>query len=58
MEEPSDHPPGLFGSLRRLWRTILATAHNRAELLLVELEEERRRAVEALLLTMAVAVLG
>lgn len=58
MEEPTDHPPGLFGSLKGLWRTILATAHNRAELLLVEVEEERRRAVEALLLAVAVAVLG
>ena len=58
MVEPTGHAPGLFSSLKRLWRVVLATAHNRLELLLVELEEERRRTIEALLLTVAVAVLG
>ena len=58
MEEPGDNPPSLFASMKRLWRTVLAIAQNRLELLLVELEEERLRAVEALFLTVAVAVLA
>jgi uncharacterized membrane protein YqjE len=58
MEMPGDSPPGPFASMQRLWRVILATAHNRLELLLVEVEEERQRAFEVLILTMAMAVLG
>jgi uncharacterized membrane protein YqjE len=58
MAEPSDPPPGLFASLKKLWRGVLATANNRLELLLVELEEERRRAIALLLLVLAVGVLG
>ena len=58
MEVPTDSPPSLFASVKRLWRIILATAHNRFELLLVELEEERRRVVAVLLLVLAIGVLG
>ncbi len=58
MEKPGDNPPSPFASAKRLWRTVLAIAHNRIELLLVELQEERQKAVEVLILTMGVAVLG
>jgi uncharacterized membrane protein YqjE len=58
MEAPTDRPPSLLASSQRLWRTILAIAANRLELLLVELEEERRRVVQTLLLAVALAVLG
>jgi uncharacterized membrane protein YqjE len=58
MDESAASPPGLFASLKRLWRTLLAITENRLELLLVELEEERRRAVEAVLLAMALGVLA
>jgi uncharacterized membrane protein YqjE len=58
MAEPTDVPPGLFVSLKRLWRTLLAVAQNRLELLLVEVEEERRRTVQVLLLVLAVGGLA
>jgi uncharacterized membrane protein YqjE len=58
MDEPKDSPPGLFVSLKRLWRTLLVIAENRLELILVEVEEERRRAFEALLLTVVLGVVG
>lgn len=58
MEEPNERPPGFLASLKGIWRTLLAIALNRLELLLVEAEEERRRAVEALVLALAGAVLG
>jgi uncharacterized membrane protein YqjE len=58
MAEPTDPPPGLFASLKRFWRTLLAIGQNRLELLLVELDQERRRAVQALLLTLAVGALA
>jgi len=47
-----------LASLQRLWRTLLAIGLNRLELALVELEEERRQSVEALLLVLVVALLG
>lgn len=56
MDPSTPEPPGLVSSLKRLARTLLATAHNRLELFLVEVEEERRRLLEALLLA-ALAVL-
>lgn len=58
MQEPTDRPPGFLASLKGIWRTFLAIALNRLELLQVEAEEERRRAVGALLLAMAAAGLG
>ena len=58
MAEPTDSPPGLFASLQRLWRTLLAVGLNRLELALVEVEEERRQIVEALLLILVVAMLA
>jgi uncharacterized membrane protein YqjE len=50
METPGEREPGLFASLRRLLRTVLAIGHNRLELLLVEAQEERIRFFELLLL--------
>ncbi len=48
---------GIFASLRRLLRTIFAIAHNRLELLLVELQEERWRLFSTLLLAGIVLIL-
>jgi uncharacterized membrane protein YqjE len=42
---------GLFASVRRLADLTLATAHNRVELFSVELQEEKCRFVQAVLLT-------
>ena len=47
---------GVFASLRRLLKTVVAIAQNRLELLLVEMQEERWRFFDALLLTGAVRV--
>lgn len=50
--------PGVLEPLRRLGATILAILQNRLELLLVELEEERLRLLNALLLAAAIVMLG
>ena len=42
---------GLFASARRLADLTLATAHNRVELFAIELQEEKCRFVQAILLT-------
>jgi uncharacterized membrane protein YqjE len=49
---------GVFASLRRLLKTVVAIAQNRLELLLVEMQEERWRFFDALLLTGAVLILA
>jgi uncharacterized membrane protein YqjE len=49
---------GIFASLRRLLKTVLAIAQNRLELLLVELQQERWRFFDALLLAGAVLILA
>src|SRR5262245_7773298 len=46
------------GSLRRVLRLVLATLSSRTELLLVELQEERHRLLEALLLAVALIIAG
>jgi len=56
-EEPANRP-GLPATLRRLAATILAVFQNRLELLVVELQEERIRLFNALLLTAVIVVLG
>ena len=48
----------LFGSLKRLGDTALATAHNRVELFAVELQEEKCRLIQAILLAAAAIALG
>lgn len=57
MEPSTEDAPGLWLSLQRLGRTALGIAHNRVELLVVELEEERWRVVDALLLVASATVL-
>ncbi len=58
MEEAGESTPGFFTSLGRLLKTVLAVAHNRLELLLVELQEERWRFFDALLLAGVVLLLA
>lgn len=58
MSEELDPRPGVWASLQRILDTLLATAQNRIELLAVELQEEKCRLMEALLLALAVAVGG
>ncbi len=58
MEMPSETGAGLTGATKRVAWRLLAIGHNRAELLLVEIQEERERALRVILLTSAVAVLG
>jgi uncharacterized membrane protein YqjE len=57
MEEPGESTPGVFASLGRLLKTAVAIAHNRFELFLVELREERWRFFDALLLAGVVLIL-
>jgi uncharacterized membrane protein YqjE len=58
MDEPGESGRGVFASLRRLLKTVLAIAHNRLELLLVELDEARWRFIGALLLAGLVLILA
>ena len=58
MEMPPDTGAGLTDATKRVAWRLLAIGHNRAELLLVEIQEERERALRVVLLTSAVAVLG
>ena len=58
MEEPGESAPGVFASLGRLLKTVLAMAHNRLELLLVEAQEERWRFFDQMLLAGVVLILG
>lgn len=58
MGEPPENDGGVFASVKRLLKTILAIAQNRLELLLVEWREERWRIVYVLLLTGAVLILA
>jgi len=57
MEETGESTPGVFASLRRLLKTVLAIAQSRLELLLVEAQEERWRFFDALLLAGVVLIL-
>ena len=58
MEEMDESRVGIFASLRRVLKTVLAIAQNRLELLLVELQQERWRFFDALLLAGAVLILA
>jgi uncharacterized membrane protein YqjE len=49
---------GLFASAKRLADLTLATAHNRVELFSVELQEEKCRFIQAVLLTASAIALG
>lgn len=56
MEEPAEKSAGILASGKRLVATLLSIARNRLELLAVELQEERARLFEALLLVAGVVV--
>jgi uncharacterized membrane protein YqjE len=58
MEGLDQRRAGIFASVRRLLKTVLAIAQNRLELLLVELQQERWRFFDALLLAGAVLILS
>jgi uncharacterized membrane protein YqjE len=58
MEEPGENGPGIFASLGRLLKTVLAIAQNRLELLLVEVREERWRFFDALLMAGIVLIMA
>jgi uncharacterized membrane protein YqjE len=58
MSESNGENPGLVDSLKRVARTAAAIAQNRLELLLVELQEERSRLFDLLLLAATGIVFG
>lgn len=58
MRETSEAKSGVWTSLKCILDTLLATAQNRVALLAVELQEEKRRVVEAMLCAAAVAAFG
>ena len=58
METPGESAPGVVASVQRLLKTVLAIAHNRLELLLVEAQEERWRLFHVLLLSGVVLILA
>jgi uncharacterized membrane protein YqjE len=58
MSETNGDEPGLIDSLKRVARTAAAITQNRLELLLVELQEERSRLMDMLLLAAAGIVCG
>jgi uncharacterized membrane protein YqjE len=45
--------PTLFSSLRSFWSVLVAILHTRLDLLTVELEEEAKRALQLLVVTLA-----
>ena len=49
---------GFFASAKRLADLTLATAHNRVELFAIELQEEKCRLIQALLLSATAIALG
>jgi len=57
-DKPDNARPGLVTSAKRLLYTLAAIARNRIELLMVELQEERLRFLDLLLLAAAVVVFG
>jgi uncharacterized membrane protein YqjE len=58
METPPDTGLNLVGASKRVAWRLLAICHNRAELLMVEIQEERERARVIVFLASAMAVLG
>ena len=58
MSAPGEPAQGIWASLKRFLDTLLATAQNRLELFVVELQEEKCRLIEALLCAAAVAAFG
>ena len=58
METPPETEPDLAGTTKRVAWRLLAICHNRAELLMIEMQEERERARGMIILASAIAVLG
>jgi uncharacterized membrane protein YqjE len=58
METPPETEPDLAGTAKRVAWRLLAICHNRAELLMVEMQEERERARAIVIIASAIAVLG
>ncbi len=58
MDEDEKAPASLLEAPRRLGATFLTILHNRLELLVVELQEERVRILEAVLFVAVIATLG
>jgi uncharacterized membrane protein YqjE len=58
MEEPGESAPGVVASVQRLLKTVLAIAHNRVELFLIEAQEERWRLFQLLFLLGVVLILS
>lgn len=58
MDEQDPVPPGLLETLQRVGTTVLAIIQNRLELLIVELQEDRIRLFETLLMVAAIVALG
>jgi uncharacterized membrane protein YqjE len=56
MEEGRNHSPGISATAQRILRRLLTIGENRAELLLVELQEERERFLLAILLALGITV--
>src|ERR1035437_7726923 len=58
MEAPGESTSGIFASLGRLLKTVLAIAQNRLGLLLVELREERWRLFDTLIMAGIVLIMA
>jgi len=58
METPPETDAHLAGAIRRLLWQVIAIGHNRAELLIVEMQEERARAQEMVFLAAGISVFG
>jgi uncharacterized membrane protein YqjE len=58
METPSNHNSGLIDASKRVTWRLLSMFHNRVELLMVEIQEERQRALRAVLMAIAAVFLS
>jgi uncharacterized membrane protein YqjE len=58
MEAPPETDPNLADATKRVAWRLLATCHNRAELLLVEIQEERERLRMIIFLAAGAGILG
>jgi uncharacterized membrane protein YqjE len=54
----ASHRDGILGSLCRIGETLLGSVQNRVELLANDMQEEKRRLVEAILLSATAAAFG
>ena len=49
----SGNSPGLFSSLRSFWRVLISILYTRLDLLTIELEEEAKRAIQLVMVSVA-----